>query len=817
MNNRNLLGTTALTLATSLVILSPAHAQQAAAPSAPAAATESLPEVVVTARARPEKLLKVPISVQDFTSAKLAADGVHDLNTLQAEAGFTFNSQAASYSGGGREFPTLIFRGLATNLSSFIGGSSGALFVDGVYISGGAASVTLADVSSVEVLKGPQNVYFGKNTFGGAVNLITSNPSEDYHGKFSVGYSNMGSFDDTASVEGAIIPGLLTGRITGELLHQGAQYTAKDGGPLGEQDTKGITAVLYATPTPDTWLRGRFHYSHDEDSEAAEGFVSGALYGQSCTSDGLINPYFCTKTVPTLSSLNPQAVLSGTLVPQSFINQVASDNFGSASAPARQNWLSKVPGLSHMGLARDNLQGSVAGGTKLPFDSSLQFSAGYNEASALDLNGADHTPSPFFITNTATIERDFEGDIRLVSSPDHPLRGVLGANYFSSVNQLSQESYYFGFTFASGPINEEDKTEAVYGSIDYDILSNLTLTGELRYQRDTVSDTVVGVGTVAQNSTHSLPRVILKYSPFKSTNVYLSYSEGVQPPQLETAYVTAQGLAATSGKTYLEKALGSYGVSSDFLPDPTVNVWEIGWKQSLFENRANFSIDYYDQQWNHAQVSTFIFDPQPPCNMAPLGGTAYQSNLNATCPLGSGGQGIIGLASVHIRGIEFEGNARITSKLSAHAAFNWTDSIRKSYDDNSWYAAFASGVVPNQNGKRTDLVPEYQGEADATYKDHLIGPYDWFAHGVVTYTGPQYIEAVDIGQMAGYYRVNLSAGVTRGGLTFEVYATNVLDDKNWDMAVRFPSPYTGFSEAYPGAIVQAPNPQDFGFKISGKF
>ena len=817
MKNRNLLGTTALTLASSLAVLSSAHAQQAAPSTAAAAPTDSLPEVVVTARARPEKLLKVPISVQNFTAAKLAADGVHDLNTLQAEAGFTFNSQGASYSGGGREFPTLIFRGLATNLSSFIGGNSGALFVDGIYVSGGAASVTLADVSSVEVLKGPQNVYFGKNTFGGAVNLITANPTEDFHGKFSVGYSNAGSYDDTLSAEGAIIPGLLTGRITGELLHQGPQYKAKDGGDLGEQDTKGVTVVLYATPTPDTWLRTRFHYSYDEDSESAEGFLSGALYGEPCTQYGLINPYFCTNTVPTLANINPQSVLSGTALPQSFSSQVASDNFGTAAAPQRQNWLSKVPGLSHMGLARDNLQGSVAGGTKLPYDATLQFSAGYNEAEALDLNTADHTPSPFFITNTATIARDFEGDVRLVSSPTQPLRGVLGANYFSSVNQLSQESYYFGFTFAGGPINEEDKTEAVYGSIDYDILSNLTLTGELRYQRDTVSDTVVGVGTVAKNSSHSLPRVILKYSPYKSTNVYLSYSQGVQPPQLETAYVTAQGLAAQSGQTYLEKALSSYGVSSDFLPDPTVDVWEAGWKQSLFDNKANFSIDYYDEQWDHAQVNTFIFDPQPPCDTAPLGGKTYQPNLNASCPLGSSGQGIIGLASVHINGIEFEGNARFTSKLSGHAVFNWTNSIRKVYHDNSWSPAFTSGVVPDQNGKRTDLTPEYQAEADLTYKDHLIGDYDWFAHGVVTYTGPQYIEAVDIGEIQGYYRVNLNAGITRGNLTFEAFVDNLLDDKNWDMAVRFPSPYTFFSEKYPGAIVQAPNPRDFGFKISGKF
>jgi iron complex outermembrane receptor protein len=766
----------------------------------------ALPEVVVTARSRAEKLLEVPISVQNFTAAKLASDNITDLLTLQAEAGFTFNSQGASYSGGGREFPSLIFRGLASNYGGAYGGSSGALFVDGIYISGGSASVTLADVSQVEVLKGPQNVYFGKNTFGGAINLITSNPTEDFHGQFSAGYSDKGSYDDTGSVEGAILPGLLTGRITGELFHQGAQYKAADGGPLGEEDTKGVTIVLYATPTPDGWLRTRFHYSHDDDSTAQDGYVDGATYGTPCP--GMVNPYFCNG-VPSLGSLPQGKVLSGTVMPAALLTAISTDNLGGAP----QQWLNKVPTIDHSGLARDNMQGSVTGGYKLPYDSNFQFSAGYNQADALDLTAADHTPTPFFITNTATINRDFEGDARVSSSASLPLRGVFGLNYFQSVNQLSQGGYYFGFispAFAS-PINETDQTEAAYGSLEYDILSNLTITGELRYQKDTVSD-VVGALDVSKTFDHSLPRVILKYEPQKGTNVYISYSEGVQPPQLQTSYISAQAAAASSGHNYEEAALAAYGVTNDFTPDPKVRVWEIGWKQSLFDNRANFSVDYYNEFWDQSLVNTFIFDPAG-CPVK----TTYAANGSAACALGSSGAAITGISNDHIQGIEFDGTGRITDKLTAHVAFNWTDAFRTSYDDNSYFAAFTSGVVPSQNGKRVDLVPEYQASADATYRDHLMGPYDWYAHGLVTYTGAQYVEATDIAQINGFFRVNLSAGITKGNLTFEAFVTNLLDDKNWDAAVRFPDSYLGFSEASQGVIATAPNPRDFGFKISDKF
>jgi iron complex outermembrane receptor protein len=801
MNKCTLLATSALAvIGLSLATSTGALAQTTTA----AASTTALPDVVVTARSRAEKLLEVPISVQSFTAAKLASDNIVNLDTLQFEAGFIFNSQGASYSGGGREFPTLIFRGLASNYGGPFGGSSGALFIDGIYVSGGAASVTMADASSVEVLKGPQNVYFGKNTFGGAINLLTSNPSSVYQGKFSVGYSNKGSYDDTASVEGALVPGLLSGRLTGEFFHQGAQYKAADGGSLGEQDTKGVTVVLYATPTPDAWLRTRFHYSHDDDSTAQDGYLDGNTYGTACA--GLLHPYFCGGSLPTLSSLNGAKIFAGTVMPPALLTAVANNSFNGSP----QQWLSKVPTIDHSGLARDNLQGSLAGGAKLPYDSSFQFILGYNQATAVDLGAADHTPVPFFITNTATINRDFEGDARLSSSPSLPYRGVVGVNYFQSDNQESQGGDYLGFisnSFAT-PLNSTDRAEAVYGSLEYDILSNLTATGEVRYQSETVTN-VVAAASVSKTYNHALPRVILKYAPYKGTNVYISYSEGVQPPQLQNAYVTAQ-----NGGTYLKSALASYGVTSPFTGDPKVRVWEIGWKQSLFDNRANFSVDYYNEFWDNALVNTFVFDPT---SCIATYGVTYPANTSAACPLGSSGQALTNVSNNHIQGIEFDGTGRITDKLTGHVAFNWTDAIRTEYADLSWGPAFTSGRVPSQNGKRVDLVPEYQAAVDGTYRDHLMGPYDWYAHGVVTYTGAQYVEANDIAQMSGYFRVNLSAGITRGNLTFEAFVTNLADDKNWDMAVRFPSSYQGFNEAYEGALVSAPNPRDFGFKISDKF
>jgi iron complex outermembrane receptor protein len=828
MSRSRILGTTgiALVMVSALGLAGAASAQSESAsaapggaqpgkpaPGNPANATAGVAEVVVTARGRSEKLVQTPVSVQAFSGEMLAEDKITGLETLQTEAGFTFNSQGASFFGGGREFPTLVFRGMTSNYGAGLA-DSGALFVDGIFISGGAASVTMADVTQVEVLKGPQNVYFGKNTFGGAINLITANPTEAFHASASAGYSDKGSYDDVGTVEGALVPGLLTARVTGELFHQGAQYHDANGNPLGEQDTKGVTVVLYATPTPDIWFKNRFHYSADHDSQAADAYIGAPYQGTACP--GMTNIYLCNG-IPSLGQVG-DSVLGSAAVPQTFINDVAS-GYPNGSAGARVNLLSKVPGEDSPGLVRESLQDSLQGGiNNLPLNSSFQYSAGYNQQRSLDITSSDHTPSPEFQTALPFITRDFQADGRILTNPIGPLHIVAGLSYFRSTYLEQYSSWFFGGPGGiNAPINEKNETEAAYGSVDYDIFSYLTATAEVRYQRDTVTDGPLDGATsppypVSSSYNHALPRFILKFHPNADTNVYLSYSEGVQPPQLQLSYVTDP--AAPNGVNYTQEYLHALNGGTAYTKDPKIRVWEIGLKHNMFDDRVTFSVDYYNQFWDNALVEEYLFNPT---------GEGCSQTINygasATCPLPGQGAGTFFVSQNHIQGIEFDGRARITSKLSAHLSFDWTDAIRKSYDDQSYGAAFTSGVVPSQDGKRIDLVPEYQLSADATYKDHLVADYDWYVHGVINYTGSQYADPTDIAELSGFVRVNVFAGITRGNVTFEAFCTNLFNNKDWNSAVRFPDPYAPnyFSEGAQGVIAAAPNPRDFGFKISAKF
>jgi hypothetical protein len=265
--------------------------------------------------------------------------------------------------------------------------------------------------------------------------------------------------------------------------------------------------------------------------------------------------------------------------------------------------------------------------------------------------------------------------------------------------------------------------------------------------------------------------------------------------------------------------LAGYGVTGDYSGDPKVRVWEIGVKKSLFDKRLYIDVDYYNEFWDNALVSSFVFDPSSCQAMYASTGGVYPINSSAACPLGSSGAGFFGLSQNHIDGVEFDGTARIFSKLTAHLAVNWTDAVRKQYYDSSYGAAFTTGVVPSQDGARVNLVPEWQGTFDVTYRDHLVADYDWYARGVVNYTGKQYTDPNDIAYIRGYAHVNLFAGITKGRYSFEAFCNNLFNDKNWTAGVRFPEnpAIYSFSEAYQGSILTAPNPRDFGFKLSAKF
>ena len=152
-----------------LIPLAVALALGHAAPRALAQADDSagLEEIVVTARKRAESVLEVPVSITALSSRDIAESDIDNVRDLAAFApGLNFQVQVGN-GGAGRNGGSIIFRGMSP-VQGTAREQSGSVFVDGIFVSSGVQSVDTTDVERIEVLRGPQNAYFGRSTFGGS-------------------------------------------------------------------------------------------------------------------------------------------------------------------------------------------------------------------------------------------------------------------------------------------------------------------------------------------------------------------------------------------------------------------------------------------------------------------------------------------------------------------------------------------------------------------------------------------------------------------------------------------------------------------------
>ncbi|OYX32206.1 MAG: hypothetical protein B7Z01_11325 [Brevundimonas subvibrioides] len=171
------------------------------APAQPEVAVQdatTIDDIVVTARKREESLQEVPLSISAFTERTIEAAGLVDIEDIsRLTPGFTF----APLFGGSAATP--VIRGQSTT----IGEPNVGFFVDGVYQSSRAImDASLGDdVARVEIVKGPQSALYGRNTFGGAVNIITRAPSNSPEGRIEASYGEANSIGLRGSVSGPIV------------------------------------------------------------------------------------------------------------------------------------------------------------------------------------------------------------------------------------------------------------------------------------------------------------------------------------------------------------------------------------------------------------------------------------------------------------------------------------------------------------------------------------------------------------------------------------------------------------------------------------
>ncbi len=266
-----------------ITMLAPGTALAQDEPQEAAATSDT---IIVTAQKREQALSDVSLSVSAVGEEKLATTNTHDIEALQ-------NLVPSLSFGNDFNFAKLFIRGIG--LSSSLPGvdPSVALHVDGVVVSLAQAQLgSMFDLERVEVLRGPQGTLYGRNSTGGAVNLITAKPTSELDGYARV---TVGGPDLQLAGEAAVggpLGDTVRGRVAVRAIkREGYGVNEITGNDIDNSNQLSARAHLEFLPTSDLsiLLTGEYH-SEDDRSLAIkfrEVSFPGVLTDATTANDGL--------------------------------------------------------------------------------------------------------------------------------------------------------------------------------------------------------------------------------------------------------------------------------------------------------------------------------------------------------------------------------------------------------------------------------------------------------------------------------------------------------------------------------------------------
>ena len=720
-------------------------------------------DITVTARKRSESLLKVPLGITAVTAEKLERENIRDFRELaRITPGFQF-PETTSFYGQTRSNTSanFVIRGLNIPGAAF-------LFVDGAPYSNGRIDSFL-NAERVEILKGPQTAYFGRNTFAGAVNIVTKTPTNEWTGRISTQAESYNTFFGDASVEGPIISDKLLVRVAAHKDHFGGEYVdAAKGDRLGERNTTEFSGTLYAKPTDELSVKVFADYAKIDDGPAYGGQVVLAS-GGNCRLTPTSPLFFCGQPSidAAVTSRGVPAVYDAQFQRQ-IVNRFTP--FGDGTF------------INHLGLASRAFQ--IDGILDYDFGP-LSFNSILSHSDYRSENVGEISENPTFfpcqiaagcgrpfgqaLIYSATNARTTSAEARLTTDQSRRLRAILGFNYVYQYNFASGSSGdlpQLAAAFSNGGSLSEANTYSVFGGITFEAVRGLTLSAEGRYQWDEIHNTpgksaatinaIQGnVGTQVLDPTKDIkgtfrnfaPRITIQYQATPQIMVFANYAKGFTPGNFNTTLRSLQPAAVA----LLTAAGAELNVRAQVLKQ-----YEAGIKGSLFGGLVAGSLVGYFGTVDNQQI--------PSASIPYYDGTAYTpltflSNDGKTA----------------IRGVELEGQVKATQHLRFDGSFAWNSIIITT--DRCAFCNTYAGNPRADIGKRLPNVPQFTGSLNTRYTDHFSGQFDWYASGLYTYRGNIFAEQLNIIRSGAANRLDLKLGLQSRRMGLELFIDNVNDDR----------------------------------------
>lgn len=161
-----------------------------------------LERIIVTARKRSEALQETPVSVVALSADQLESRSATNLRDIQK---FVPNLTFAPSQNVGDSAGNIFIRGIGQE--DFLAGTEPGVgfYLDGIYVARTMGTLmNLLDIDRIEVLRGPQGTLYGKNSIGGAINVISRAPAGQVEGYAALIAGNIGRFDLRGMVNGPL-------------------------------------------------------------------------------------------------------------------------------------------------------------------------------------------------------------------------------------------------------------------------------------------------------------------------------------------------------------------------------------------------------------------------------------------------------------------------------------------------------------------------------------------------------------------------------------------------------------------------------------
>jgi iron complex outermembrane receptor protein len=621
-----------------------------------------LEEVVVTAERRSQSIQDVPLSVAAIGGDDITVGKISDLNDIAfAVPGVSFNQFNVGE-------PRFYRRGIGNSSDSAASDQAVGVFLDEVYIGRtGGVGFDLFDLERIEILRGPQGTLYGKNTNGGAINIVTTRPSQEGEVKLSASAGNYSMYNVNGLVNGGI-----TDTLAGKLVMQyqerdgfgknvispdeiatlgdfsnskligGSIGASGSGDELDDQEKRSIRGQLLWDISESTSLLLGADYSKDETNgscrhlqnldEAIQGL--GVFWELGMSKRYMDDDRHCS----TQFNTDQEREVKGAMARLDMDLNWATLTSITAYRESEYDFLDDLTGIPLL-----DLNAQTPPGLPLPPLPGI-WTAPENVIDAVD-EDADQFSQEFRLTGTT-------GSIDWVSGAFYMEENVeRDEEFYTQYNTLLQLGLGLpGIGNVLFTQDNETTSMALYGQADWHINERWTLTYGLRWsddEKDIEQGALDLLGTEpsgvpllappfavkADDSWSELTnKVSVSYTPSEDMMLYVTYSEGFKSGAFPSQTSTAEDAAKAAD------------------PEEVTN-YEVGMKSAWWDNRIQFNVSYYFMDYDDLQV--------------------FELNDRLLLVLNS--------AQAESEGVDLEFNILPTENLMISTSYNYSDATYTDY------------------------------------------------------------------------------------------------------------------------------------------